>query len=173
MSDVLDCIVNRRSIREYTDQEVDNNRLYSILEAGRWAPSGLNNQPWHFILIDDQNQISRLATLTKYQQTMETSKALIAILLDENESYNKTKDIQAVGAACQNMLLAAHSLGLGAVWNGEILNKQKEAHKVLNTPKNLQLMAIICIGHPKQKQRKSERKPLTKIVHKNQYGNEL
>ncbi|WGI16913.1 nitroreductase [Methanonatronarchaeum sp. AMET-Sl] len=173
MSNVLDCIVDRRSIREYKDDEIDNNRLYSILEAGRWAPSGLNNQPWHFILIDDQNQISRLSKLTKYRETMEMSKALIAIFLDKNESYNRTKDIQAIGAACQNMLLAIHSLDLGAVWNGEILNQKQEAEKVLNTPDNLELMAVICIGKPIEKERKSDRKPLSEIVHKNKYGQEI
>ncbi|RZN63074.1 MAG: nitroreductase family protein, partial [Methanonatronarchaeia archaeon] len=112
MSDVLDCIVERRSVREFTDEDVDKNRLYSVLEAGRWAPSGLNNQPWHFILIDDQSQIKRLASLTKYRETMEMSQALIAVLLDQEDSYDRTKDIQAAGASCQNMLLACHSLGL-------------------------------------------------------------
>lgn len=169
----MDCIVERRSVREFTDEDVDKNRLYSVLEAGRWAPSGLNNQPWHFILIDDQSQIKRLASLTKYRETMEMSQALIAVLLDQEDSYDRTKDIQAAGASCQNMLLACHSLGLGAVWNGEILNRREEAEKVLDTPENLELMAVLCIGHPKEKERKSERKPLTEIVHHNKFGEEL
>lgn len=88
----------------------------------------------------------------------------IAVFLDNNESYDRTKDLQAIGACMQNMLLAAHSTGLGAVWLGEILNKRKEVEAVLGSPAGCELMAVIALGRPAGKNVKSTRKSLKDIL---------
>jgi len=104
---VFDVIRNRRSIREFTDQPVERDLLQQIITAGIWAPSGLNNQPWRFVIICDHKINSKLASLTHYAHIVHAAPALIAVYLDQKKMYDPVKDHQAAGACIQNMLLAA------------------------------------------------------------------
>ena len=91
---------------------------------GSWAPSGLNNQPWRFVIVRDSQLRSDLADCTKYGKIIRNAPVCIAVFMDQSKSYDRVKDLQAIGACIQNMLLSIHDLGLGAVWLGEILNKK-------------------------------------------------
>ena len=161
---VLEAIFKRRSIREYTSREVEPELLQEIVRAGIWAPSGLNNQPWRFVLIYDSVVKERLAALTKYSRVVLAAPALVAVYLDRRAIYNEVKDHQAAGACIQNMLLAAEALGLGAVWLGQILNEQEAVNRVLELDENHELMALIALGYPTQAQRRSQRKPLEEFI---------
>ncbi|MBU4266536.1 MAG: nitroreductase family protein [Candidatus Altiarchaeota archaeon] len=163
--EILDIIKNRRSVREFLDKEVDDSLIEKILEAGRWAPSGLNNQPWRFVIVRDRAMKDGLAEQTKYGHIIKGAPASIAVFLDNSAGYDRTKDVQAMGACIQNMLLEAHSLGLGTCWLGEILNKKEAVGEILNTPGEFELMAVIAVGHPAKKQRTSERKPMGGLLH--------
>lgn len=145
---ILDTIKSRRSVREFLPLPVEDSIIRDILEAGRWAPSGLNNQPWRFVVIRDEDTANLLAECTKYDNIIQSAQLLIAVFLDRNAMYDYTKDTQACGAAIQNMLLAAHGLGLGAVWLGEILNKKEDVGHILEAPESMELMAVIAIGYP-------------------------
>lgn len=162
---VLNALFERRSIRKYTEQPVSREDLTIILEAGRWAPSGLNNQPWKFLVIKDEDQRTEaLAELTKYGHVVRAAKVLICLFLDKDKMYNEMKDHQAVGGCIQNMMLAAHSLGLGTVWLGEIINQQDQVLEALNIDKNkYELQAVIALGHPDQKG-SSSRKELSELM---------
>jgi nitroreductase len=153
-------LTERRSIREYAGEKVGDEQLMEILEAGRWAPSGLNNQPWKFMILRGQIKDS-LAHMTKYGRTITSADACIAVFLDGNAIYNREKDLQAVGACIQNMLLKIHGLGLGGVWLGEILNKKDEVQETLET--HYELMAVIAVGHPKEKGQ-SQRKKIEELI---------
>ncbi len=166
MNPVLKAIRERRSIRKFTDEPVDEEKVTAILEAGRWAPSGLNNQPWRFVVITDPAVRATVAEKTEYQKILERAPLLIAVFLDLEQSYSRTKDIQAVGACLQNMLLAVHSLGLGAVWVGEIVNQREDVEKILGVPAHLELMAVLAVGHPHRTPSDSERKPLSELIYK-------
>ena len=107
---VIDTILNRRSVREFTDKPVSKEDINTILNAGHWAPSGLNNQPWRFIVIRDRETIHKLSECTHYSGIVAGAPLLIAVFLDTENSYNRTKDVQAIGAAIQNMLLASCDL---------------------------------------------------------------
>jgi nitroreductase len=98
---------------------------------------------------------------------------LIAVYLDTETMYNKTKDIQAIGAAIQNMLLACCDLGLGAVWLGEILNQSDKVNLILNCPASLELMAVLAIGKPADNGKSPSRKELEDIVFSEKYGNKI
>jgi len=162
--DIFDAIFNRRSIRKFTDQDVDRGKIIKILDAGRWAPSGLNNQPWRFLVVKDEQRKAKLAECTRYGHIVRQANTLIVVFLAKDAMYNATKDYQGVGACIQNMLLAAHGLGLGAVWLGEILNQETQVHEVLNTdPEQLELMAVIALGHPAQ-EGSSSRKDLSQLL---------
>lgn len=148
--DVLQAIRERRSIRRFRKKPVEREKLLKILEAGRWAPSGLNNQPWKFALIrsDLKNEISKL---TEYGDIIRAADCLIAVFLDRRRMYDRTKDLIAVGACIQNMLLAAHSLSLGAVLIGEILKNKVAVRRLLGLPKEMELMGIIAVGYPAER----------------------
>ncbi len=148
-SHILEKIISRRSIRKF-DQEkpVPPALVREILEAGRFAPSGLNNQPWRFAIVRRRELKEKLAALTRYHQIVRQAPVLIVVLLDLESLYHREKDIQSVGACLENMLLTAHGLGLGAVWLGEILNKGREAVAVLQLPERYELMAVVAIGYP-------------------------
>ncbi|WP_243543907.1 nitroreductase family protein [Pseudodesulfovibrio tunisiensis] len=147
---VLQAILERRSIRKYTDAPVSRENLLTILDAGRWAPSGLNNQPWRFLVIlPDDPRRERLEACTRYAHIVRTAGALIAVLLERSAMYSPMKDHQGAGACVQNMLLAAHALGLGAVWLGQIINDQDAALSALSlSPDEYELQAVIALGHP-------------------------
>jgi len=161
---VLDAIKSRRTVREFTGEEVSDEQVNEILEAGRWAPSGLNNQPWKFKVVRDADLKGRLAACTKYGRIIEAAPASIAVFFDADQGYDRTKDIQSMGACIQNMLLAAHGLGLGAVWLGEILNQKEEACKVLGVPDSLELMAVVAVGRPKGESGEGSRKSLWEVL---------
>jgi len=161
---VLDAIYTRRSIRKYTDEPVAIEDLREIVKAGSWAPSGLNNQPWRFVLITDTEINSQLAEQTRYGHVIKGAPALIAVFLDTGDMYNEVKDHQAVGACIQNMLLAAGELELGAVWLGEILNSKNQVNRILELNDNYDLMAVVALGHPAESNRSSNRKELDNLI---------
>ena len=171
MPEVTDTILSRRSIRKYTDEAVNEEDIKIILEAARWAPSGLNNQPWKFIVIKDKTTMEELASCTHYSKIIQNAPLLIAVYLDTGTMYNKTKDIQAIGAAIQNMLLACCDIGLGAVWLGEILNNANKVNLILNCPESLELMAVLAIGKPAEDGKNASRKELKEITYSEKYGN--
>lgn len=157
-------IRNRRSVREFLDGEISKEEIDKILEAGRWAPSGLNNQPWRFSVLRDKKIREELAKLTHYGDIIRDANVCIAVFLDKSSSYDRTKDIQAIGACIQNMLLEAHSLGLGACWLGEILKNKNLVNRILNIPDDKELMAVIAVGYPSKRERKSTRKSLGELL---------
>ena len=162
--DLLEGIYTRRSIRQYTDQPVEREQLMEIIKVGIWAPSGLNNQPWRFVIIRSSAVRNELAKLTKYSFIIEKAAACIAVFIDKGAIYNEVKDYQAMGACMQNMLLAAHGLGLGAVWLGEILKSAGAVRMLLELPEEMELMAVIAIGHPVQQKKTSSRKDVSEVL---------
>jgi nitroreductase len=170
MPEIIDTILSRRSIRKYTEEAVDDEDIRTILNAARWAPSGLNNQPWKFIVIKDKGIMEELSGCTHYSQIVQEAPLLIAVYLDTETMYNKAKDIQAIGAAIQNMLLACCDLGLGAVWLGEILNQSDKVNLILNCPDSLELMAVLAIGKPAEDGKIKPRKEIKEITYSEKYG---
>ncbi|WP_094226460.1 nitroreductase family protein [Methanolobus psychrotolerans] len=170
MPEVTDIILSRRSVRKFTEEPVENKEIKTILEAGRWAPSGLNNQPWRFIVIKDKSTMEELATCTHYGDIIQNAPLLIAVYLDLDVMYNRTKDVQAIGASIQNMLLACCDLKLGAVWLGEILNNSNKVNLILSCPDTLELMAVLAIGKPAITVTATARKDLKDIAYCEKYG---
>jgi len=162
---VIRALLERRSIRKFTGQPVDRQDILAILEAGRWAPSGLNNQPWRFLVINgDDPRRAPLAESTKYAHIIRAAAACIAVTLEKSAMYSEMKDHQGAGACVQNMLVAAHALGLGAVWIGQIVNDQAASLAALGLDPDIhELQAIIALGHPDQRGG-STRKPLSELL---------
>jgi len=142
-SPILKAIHERRSVRHFVDAPVSRDLIMIAIEAASWAPSGLNNQPWRFAIIWDKASQEALAALTIYSNILQSASVLIAVFLDKENSYDYTKDCQAVGACLQNLLLSLHSLDLGAVWIGEILKNKERVIEILKLPERLELMAQV------------------------------
>jgi nitroreductase len=162
--DLLEGIYTRRSVRQFTDEAVKKDQLLKIISAGTWAPSGLNNQPWRFATVVDKDTRLEIAGLTKYRKVIKGAQALIVVFVDKDAMYHDVKDHQSIGACIQNMLLAAHALGLGAVWLGEILKSADEVRTLLELRDNLDLMAVIALGHPANRDQKSNRKDIEEVI---------
>jgi nitroreductase len=165
--DILEVIRTRRSIRQYTQEPVSEEDINKILEAGRWAPSANNSQPWKFIVLRSREVRKKLAGALAWGGFLSQAAVGIAVIIDEGASTHPVED----GAvATQNMLLEAHSLGLGGCWIGVYGSLyEANASKVLNVPVGKRLLSVIAIGHPAETPRKT-RKPLTELVFTDEYG---
>ena len=148
----IENIMTRTSIRQYKDQPVEQEKIDIMLKAAMAAPTAVNLQPWHFIVINDKETIGKLAGRQPTNAPL-----LIALCGDTNKTMmpdGKTKLpdfwVQDVSAATQNLLLAAHALGLGAVWTGcyPAMDRVEEVSKVLNCPKNIIPLAVVRVGYP-------------------------
>ena len=163
-SPVLEAIYRRRSIREFTDNAISREQLHEIIKAGIWAPSGLNNQPWRFVIVQNHDIKERLAQQTHYGHIVRDANALIAVYLSKDDIYDTVKDIQSAGACIQNILLAAEALDLGAVWLGQILKNKLEVNKILGLADNFDLMAVVALGYPAHRNQKSKRKDISELL---------
>ena len=114
--------------------------------------------------------IEAIKSRRSVREFTDDAQVLIAVFLDRNEMYDHIKDVLSIGACIQNMLLAIHSMGLGAVWLGEILKKKEGVNSVLGAPDTFELMAVLALGHPVRKKRESERKKLKSLVFRERFG---
>jgi nitroreductase len=145
---LLEVIRSRRSIRKYSDKSVSDEIINEILEAGRWAPSGLNNQPWRFVVIKEKSFKDKLSSMTNYSTIVSGSDFCIAVFYNNPAGYHREKDIMSIGACIQNMLLYAHYLGIGSVWLGEILKNREKIGEILGINPSNEFMALIAFGYP-------------------------
>lgn len=146
-------ILSRTSIRQYTDQPVADELKEAILRAAMAAPSGVNRQPWEFILIDNPEILKALADSLPYAKM--AAKAPMAIAVCGNSSRFLEDDdatlwVQDVSAASENILLAANALGLGAVWTCLYphADRMEAASRILGLPESIVPFSLIPIGHP-------------------------
>ena len=162
--DTLEAIKRRRSVREYTGETIPREALIQIVEAGRWAPSGFNRQPWDFIIITERKTIQALKIASQW---IENAGAVIAVVLDSHASKFWLED---GSAAIENMLLACTALGYGSCWlQGYTEPREDEFKELLDVPKNRRLLTLIPIGVPVQWP-SQEKKPLDEIIHWEKFG---
>ena len=150
---VIQNIMTRTSIRAFTDQPVDEAIVEKILRAGMSAPTAVNRQPWAFVVVNEREQMERLREVHPYAQMLKTAQLAIVVCGDMERALPGASQaywIQDASAATENILLAAHGLGLGTVWcgvypNPDVLPKVKE---VLGLPSSIVPLNIIPIGYP-------------------------
>ena len=162
--DIIGIITSRRSIRRFTPDPVPEDLVERVLEAGRWAPSGLNNQPWRFAIVRDREHIREISKLTHYERVVLGAQVLIPVFIDTGKIYHREKDIQGIGACLQNMLLEIHALGLGAVWLGEIIRSNLQVKEILGLGDELELMAVLAVGYPDETPKPIKRKALRELI---------
>lgn len=165
--DILEVIKTRRSIREYTLDSISEQAIDKILEAGRWAPSANNSQPWKFVVLRDPDGRKKLADILTWGTFLSQAALGIAVTINPKASECPVED---GAAATQNMLLEAHSLGLGACWIGTYGSEDEaSAKKALNIPEGERLLSVIAIGHPAETPQ-GTRKRLAELTFIDEYG---
>jgi nitroreductase len=169
----FEAILSRRSIRRYTDDsKVSQETVTDLLKAAMAAPSAGNQQPWNFIVIDDKEILERIREIAPNAGMAEFASVAILVVGDpSNEKFGPYWP-QDCAAATENILLAAHDKGLGAVWCGIFPRKQRVSDftRFFDIPKPLVPFCIIPIGEPGTKKDPSDRFD-SKRVHKNKWGN--
>ena len=144
----MEIIYKRRSCRNFCKgRRLPQDLVKKIISAGDQAPSGKNGQPWKFAVVESENLIVELGRLSIYKKVIKNSSCLILVFLDKEKSYEYKKDILAIGACIQNILLAACSQGIASCWNGDILRNADKVNEILNISPNCELMSMIVLGY--------------------------
>lgn len=144
---VLDAIRTRRSIRKYTGEPIAQPVRQAILEAAFCAPSAMNRRPCHFVSITDRALMQQLSDLHPYAKML--PQADWAILVCGDESVSGPFYMDDCAAATQNILLAAHSLGVGAVWCGvDHTERQQSFGELLGLPEHIKAYSLVVLGMP-------------------------
>ena len=169
------CIKGRRSVREYTQEPVAKEQIGAILEAGTWAPTGLNRQPWRFVVIEDKRLIKLVSDETKVlvkhvlphfaaqfdadQDVICYDAPVLIFVCTEKDPQWAQVNLLDCALAAQNMFLKAYELDLGTCYMGFIsfLNSNPAVLRKLGIPENYDIQVPLIIGHPKTMQGNVER----------------
>lgn len=148
--DTLEAIMTRRSVREYTDRPVPGGTARQLLAAAMQAPYAGGEPPWHFIVIDDPEILSRIPAISPYAEVRPPAPAAILVCLDLRIPENRDFSIQACAAATENLLLAAHALGLGAVWTAVYPDADRMLGfaNLFSLPDGVASFALVTVGYP-------------------------
>ncbi len=163
--DVIEAIHTRRSIRQYTDQPVSDETVEELLKAAMMAPSAGNEQPWHFIVIRDRSILNRIPSAHPYAEMAPSAQLAILVCGDVKLERYKGFWVQDCSAATQNLLLAAHAMGLGAVWCGVYPagDRVEGIVRLMGLPENVIPFALIPLGYPAEKKPTPDRFDKTRI----------
>jgi nitroreductase len=147
--DTLEAIFSRRSRRNFHDRVVEPEKLAILLKAAMYAPSAMNEQPWQFIVIDDRTLFEQIMHVYPYAGML--ASAPLAILVCGDLSLEKAPGNWVLDCSCasQNLLLAAHAIGLGAVWSGIYpeQDRMRALSAMLKLPERVLPLALIAVGY--------------------------
>ena len=165
--DAIEAIFTRRSIRRYTAQSVPESAIRHVLEAGMSAPSAGNEQPWHFVVISDRRILDEIPRFHPYAEMLK--EASVALLVCGDLRLEKYPDhwAQDCSAATQNILLAAHAAGLGAVWVGLYPSKDRVARiqKLVSLPSHVVPLCLVPLGYPAEQIPRADRYQASRVHH--------
>ena len=157
--EALEALKTRRSIRKYKKEKISEEIIMELLNCAMYSPSAFDYQPWHFIVIDKKEIFDNILKAATHAEMIKDASHAIILCGDKKLEENTGLLIQDLSAATQNLLLAAHTYGLGAVWVGiypfeEIVNGIKG---VFNLPENIIPVSMAVIGYPGETPEQPER----------------
>lgn len=169
---LMNLLKSRRSIRRYRPDPVPDEMVEQLLEAGRWAPSASNRQPWQFIVIRDETIRKQVAQHAAYYFVrwahVEEAPLLIVLCGDARSRVYRQFLHEDIGLAGAQIMLQAKALGLGTCWIGGLDRKAIAA--ILQVPEHLEVVGLLTVGFPAEDPPPPPRKPLAEIVHYDVYG---
>ena len=153
--ELMEGLLTRRSIRKFQDRPIEKEVLEKIIKAAEHAPSAHNTQPWHFLVIQNKEHLKHFRVMQRSALFAENAAAVILVCVDKGESFSREKegwsyqDIDG-SAATMNILLAAHSLGLGACWCGAspMTGPIAAIKEYIELPENIAPFSIVVLGYP-------------------------
>lgn len=146
--EVLNFIIKRRSIRNYTDKAISEEAITILLKAAMSAPSAKNVKPWSFVVVTEKVVLEELAQAHPNGKMLAKAPLSIVVTGDLSEDYW----IQDCSASAQNILLAASGMGLGAVWLGVYPREDriKAVREILQIPDDIGILCLLSIGYPEK-----------------------
>lgn len=167
--DVFEAIRTRKSIRKFKSEPLPVEKFEMIFEAARLAPSAGNRQPWRFVVVQDTERKSALATAANNQTFLADAAAIVAAIGDPEISKRwYDKDVMI---AVEHMVLAAETMGYGTCWIGAF--DEEKVRSLLKIPKEMRVIALLAIGIPDIVPPSRPRKELSEIFFKEEYGKPL
>ncbi len=168
--DLLEAIHTRRSIREYTDKKVPENIIEKLLGSAMDAPSAMNYQPWHFVVIDKREILDDMFKIQSHADMLKKAQFGILVCGDNKVEQNIDYLVQDCSAVTQNILLASHAQGLGSVWvsvypNKDVIDGMRKYFKI---PDGIIPISLVSIGYPAEEKPSEDRYIISKI-HKNKW----
>jgi nitroreductase len=163
----IEHILDRRSIRRFTDQKIDQESIKTLLTASMYAPSAVNLQPWHFVVIDQWTMMERIMELHPHARMLRTASHAIVVCGDLQQQHDDGYWVVDCGAATENLLLAAFALGLGSCWVGIHPREARKTafSKLLSLPSHIQAFALVALGYPEEKKPRPQRFHPDKVKH--------
>jgi nitroreductase len=172
--DVFEAISQRRSIRKFKDEDVDDAMILQIIQGGIWAPSAGNLQSWEIVLVKNPETKKKLCEAAYLRDFISKAPIILVVCVNQNVSgdiYNKRGvelyGIQDAACATQNMLLMAHAIGLGACWVGAF-NEELVAD-LIDLPPYLRPVALVTLGVPDEKPYPPPRRDIDEFLHREKY----
>jgi len=168
--DVMDAIKERRSVRKFKEEPINDSTLGRVIEAALWAPSAGNIQPWHFYVIHNRDLKEKLQEAGFNQAAVASAPVTIVVCADLALAAGKYGErgvnlycLQDTACAVQNMMLAAIAFGLDTVWVGAF--DEKKVAAVLDLPDNYRPVAMVPIGFGEAKPKPPAKRPVDEVVH--------
>jgi len=159
--DTFEAISKRKSVREFLDKPVEKDKLEKIIDAARRAPTARGEEPWEFIAVTGQGSIKELAGITDHGKFLANAKACVAIFCKDTKYY-----LEDGCAACENLLLAAASLGISACWiAGDKKPYAPGIAGALNVPSGFKLVSIVALGYSKDVSGNKKQRSLKEVLH--------
>jgi len=171
---VYNNILSRVSVRAYQDKAVEKDKVERLLRAGMAAPTAVNKQPWHFVVVTEKKLLAALAETNAQADFTKDAPLAIVVCGDMTKAIEGAGHdfwVQDCAAATENILLAAHAMGLGAVWTGAypLEERSSEMSKVLKLPETMVPLSMIVIGYPKGEAKAKNKWDAQKVSY-NVYG---
>jgi nitroreductase len=163
--DVFEAVRTLLAVRSYQATPVPDAVVKKIVEAGRMTASGMNAQPWHFIVVQNPDMLRQLAALAPTGPYIAQAPLAIVVATD-----NSPLAVADTSRAIQSMVLTAWAEGVGSNWVG--FHGLEAIKPLLNIPDDLDVLAILPFGYPAQAvgQGKKNRKPLAEVAHRERFG---
>jgi nitroreductase len=155
----MDPILGRRSIRKYTDQPVSESLVTDLLRAAMAAPSAGNQRPWQFVVVRERAVLEALAAANPYGGMARDAQLAVVVCGDPGCTVLGEFWVQDCAAATENLLIAAHAAGLGAVWCGTypLEERMVRVRAALGLPDEIVPFAVVPVGYPAERPAPADR----------------
>lgn len=164
--DVFDAVRTVLAVRRYADRPVSAALVHRIVEAGRLTASSMNRQPWHFVVVEERDNLRKLGAATRSGPYVADAALAIVVAVEKASAFA----ISDVSRAIQSMVLTAWAEGVGSNWAG--FGGLDEVQAMLGVPAELDVLAVLPFGYPVDPggRGKKQRKPLGQVAHRERYG---